>query len=361
MKKEGLKVLLSAGGTGGHLFPAQAIADKIRDECTILFVGKLLSQNRYFDQKKYPFKEISAATFSSKSPWKLLKASFQIVVGVFQSLKIIREFQPDYVIGFGSFFTLPLLIAALIKRVPIILHEQNSVPGKVNRLFSPYAKLSAITFPLTAKLMKGKTQMVEFPSRFELKKIDRAEALGYFGLKEDKQTLLVFGGSQGGKGLNELVQQMAVGLAKEKIQILHFAGNKEAARAALETYQKLSIDFCVKEFETRMNAAWSIADLAITRAGAATIAELIAWQVPAILIPFPFATEDHQAKNGDFFVSTVKGGEMFIEKNATSAKLLASLQSLLEGSLQEKKENIRRYKETNDYPKLEEIIKKGML
>src|SRR5690348_4059699 len=101
------KVLLSAGGTGGHLFPAQAVADKIRDECEILFVGKLLSQNRYFDHKAYPFKEISAATFSSKSPWKLLKASWHILVGVFQSLKIIRQFKPDYVIAFGSFFTLP--------------------------------------------------------------------------------------------------------------------------------------------------------------------------------------------------------------------------------------------------------------
>ena len=349
------RVILTAGGTGGHLFPAQAVADKLQGQSDILFVGGGLNSNRYFDQNKYPFQEISTSTLSLRHPFKAIKASWSILKGVFQSFIIFKKFKPDLVVGFGSFFTFPLLLAAKIKKIPILLHEQNSLPGKVNRLFARSALLTAITFPETALLIQGKSERVSFPLRFSPKRVEKKEALEYFGLDFGKRTLLIFGGSQGGSGLNRLFMEAASSLPND-VQIIHFTGNKEVKEKALELYQKLKLTCVVKEFEVRMDHAWSLADLAFTRAGAATIAELIAWEVPAILIPFPFATDGHQEKNGEHFTACVKGGSMFLEGKTNGKELQKVLDNYLRSDLMTYKDEIRRYKNTHKCKELHELI-----
>lgn len=345
------KVILSAGGTGGHLFPAQAVADKLQGKCEILFVGGGLGKSRYFDQSKYSFAEISTATFSLKSPWRGL---FPIFRGIFQSLRILRKFKPDVVVGFGSFFTFPLLVAAKLYRVPILLHEQNSLPGKVNRIFSRHAVTTAITFPETAKLLKGKSLRVAFPLRWVASRLDKKMALSYFGLEEGVKTILVFGGSQGGAGLNRLFLDVVPSLPKE-IQVIHFTGNAETKEKASAVYRECGVRSCVKEFEAKMDLAWNLADMAFTRAGASTISELMEWEVPALLIPFPFATDQHQTKNGKHFTDVVRGGVMFIEEKTNPPELKEAIETLLK-TQKIRKGLIQEYKRANICPELETLI-----
>ena len=306
-----------------------------------------LSVNRYFDREGFAFEDIPSATFSLHNPLKIVKGCRQIFSGVQKSRKILRNFAPDVVIGFGSFFTLPVLIAALIEKIPIILHEQNAIPGKVNRLFASFAHTTAITFPNTRtyfkKIARGRAVEVLFPLRQRGDEKNTLEqALKYFGLgASEKPTLLIFGGSQGAAPLNSLFLGALPYLPP--IRVLHFTGREERVEEARKCYEVRGIESCVKAFEPRMDLAMLVADCAVTRAGAATISELIEYELPALLIPYPFATENHQEKNGMHFVSIVKGGKMYKEKELDSAHLAAALCQELE-ALETTKKNIANYK-----------------
>jgi UDP-N-acetylglucosamine--N-acetylmuramyl-(pentapeptide) pyrophosphoryl-undecaprenol N-acetylglucosamine transferase len=349
------KVILSAGGTGGHLFPAQSLALAL-SEWEVLFTAGGLGCNRYFDRKRFAFEEIECATFSFANPLQVLKGCGKIVEGVRQGRKILNRFAPDLVVGFGSFFTLPLLIAATLEKVPFILHEQNAIFGKVNRLFSPFAHTVAITFPGTREYLnkKARKRAVEviFPLR-EKTTSTKEESWEYFGLTPSSPTLLVFGGSQGAARLNSLFLEAVASLPH--LQVLHFTGNEESAAEAKRRYRALGINACVKPFEPCMDRAMQIADFAITRAGAATLAELIEYELPALLIPYPFATGNHQEKNGSHFASQVKGGKMYKEKELEPA-LLANIISRQLSSLHEMKKNIADYKQQRQTRQLAELI-----
>lgn len=349
MKK---KIIFSAGGTGGHLFPAQAVAASLKGKANLLFVGGGLSKNPYFDRSEFEFVEIPTATLNLRSPKKLLFSCLKIAQGFFKSRKIIKTYRPDIVVGFGSFYTFPLLLAALTKKIPIVLHEQNAIPGKVNRLFSKRAKFTAVTFSQSQKHLSGKSVEVVFPLRFPMIRKEKKASLSYFGLFSNKITLLAFGGSQGGFGINRLMKEVAPFLPKE-FQILHFTGKKGEAEEIAKLYRDLGLSFCVREFENNMNEAWNVADCAFTRAGASTITEAISWEVPAILIPFPFAAENHQEKNAEHFVKEVKGGFMFSEKSAKSSEIKNAFDKLLSGDF---KENIIQYKKEKKLQKFEDLI-----
>lgn len=353
MKK---RIIFSAGGTGGHLFPAQAVAASLEKSATLLFVGGGLSKNPYFNRAQFDFKEIQTATINFKSPLKLIKASFKILSGFFKSRKIIAAFKPDMVVAFGSFYTFPLLLAALSKKVPIVLHEQNAIPGKVNRLFAKKALFTGITFSQTQKYLQGKCVEVAFPERFPLVRKDKKASLDYFGLHLNKITLLAFGGSQGGSGINRLMKQIAPLLPKE-IQILHFIGKHDKASTFTDLYNQLGLVSCVKEFENKMDEAWNVADFALTRAGAATITEAISWEVPSILIPFPYAAENHQEKNAEHFVQETKGGFMFVEKTLDAYEIKKAVDKLVKGDF---KDNIVAYKKEKKLKKFDELIVGGL-
>lgn len=334
---------MSAGGTGGHLFPAQAVAESLK-EYEILFVAGGLQSSRFFDRVQFPYKEISSATFSLAKPHKLLRSASRIVKGSFQSHQIIRSFSPDLVVGFGSFYTLPLLLAAKMHRIPIILHEQNAHAGRVNRLFSRFAHTTAVTFPVD---LKGNLQQVRFPLRSQKKE----DPWHYFGLERGEPVLLVYGGSQGALRLNELFLEAITHLSG--YQVLHFTGDHftgEKCESIQRFYEKLGIRHCVKPFEPNIHLALEIADLAICRAGAGTIADLIEKERPAILIPFPHATADHQRKNGLHFV----GGEVYVERELTAERLAKAISNF---PLLEKKQAIQNYKKNNDLIDLSDLIR----
>ena len=354
MKK---RAVLSAGGTGGHLFPAQSLAEALPD-WEILFVAGGLLTNRYFNRELFRFEEVPCATFSLTNPIQMCKGFGKICSGVRKSRKILNGFNPDVVIGFGSFFTLPVLVAASLMRKPIIIHEQNAIPGKVNRLFAPWAHAIAITFPLSRFYLNKKTAQksveVIFPQRKRTLSTD-LEAWDYFGLTPClKPLLLVFGGSQGATRLNALFLEALPRLPP--IQVLHFTGSESQAVCARARYQELNMDACVKPFETRMDLAMRIADCGVTRAGAATVCELIDHNLPALLIPFPFATENHQERNAEHFVSIVKGGKMYKE-NELDAVLLADCIVQQLADRETIRDNIKNYKHQRRAVQLADLIK----
>lgn len=349
------KVLVTVGGTGGHIFPAQALAvqlQKVDPSISIMFVGAGLASNRFFD-REWPFQEIASANLAFKGPIHLMRNCRDWIKGILQGRKILKSFQPQVVVGFGSYHTFPLLVAAKWADVPIVLHEANSYPGKVNRFFAPYAQAVGIHFPGTAKWMKGPTLEVGLPLRegYYTERCTTQEARRYFNLDPHRLTFLVFGGSQGALGINHLFSQAIIDHWAGKVkqfQVIHFTGDPLLADRLQRLYEEYKVEACVKAFETNMELAWQAADLMISRAGAVTLAEQMEMEVPGILIPYPFAADNHQDFNADFMVE-VGGAIKKAEAGLTSALLARTIEELVgqgQDRLKIMQERMRQYKKT---------------
>jgi UDP-N-acetylglucosamine--N-acetylmuramyl-(pentapeptide) pyrophosphoryl-undecaprenol N-acetylglucosamine transferase len=310
------KVVIAAGGTGGHLFPAQQLAEMLKGDSDLLILGHKITTSPFFERENIPFAEISAHPLKKG----FLKASWR---GFWQAVRQLRAFSPDVVVGFGSFHVFPVLLAAAILRKKIVLFEANCSLGKVNRLFLPFAKRIGFQFPVAVR--KG-VLVPLLPWKEGRKKMDPALAKQYYGLGSEQKTILVFGGSQGASFLNESAPQ-AIGRLKVKFQVIHFTGSKdlEAVRSA---YEKLAVVAAVKAFEKEMAYAYSAADLALCRSGASTVAELIQNELPALLIPYPHASDDHQRKNGVYLASGLKAARLISQAEASIERLIDELELL---------------------------------
>lgn len=326
-------IVFAAGGTGGHLFPAQALAEQILQKTShfqIFFAGADLQANPYFDKEKFVGCNITSSTPFRGNPFKAIKILF---AGVQESIRFLEEKKPSLVVGFGSFHSFPILCAAVLKKIPLVLFESNAIPGKVVRFFSRKAEWTGIHFAETERYLKGKTIDVHIPSTTLLEDslLSKEEARRQFGLKPDLFTLLVFGGSQGAQEINKLIDGMLPLLEKEKfpLQLIHFTGNEPMAQEIRLLCRHLQVPCYVKKFEKQMDIAWRACDLAICRSGAMTLSELLRYKVPAILIPYPRAADGHQLKNALFFEKEVKGGITMQEETATAEKLFISLLPLV--------------------------------
>lgn len=343
------RILITAGGTGGHIYPAQALAQqlvKLSERSEILFAAGGLSANRYFDRSRFAYREVSCAPLITKNPFTLIKNGGVIIKGIWQGLQIIRQFRPHVVVGFGSYYTIPILIAAALSRVPFVLHEANSIPGKANQWFAPYAAYVGVHFPFTASLLKGEAVEVGMPLRegYASSSIDKAAALDYFGLPKG-QTLLIFGGSQGAQGINQLISQALPLLQGMPLQFIHLTGSDEEADRMRACYAQYQLPVVIKPFEKNMQLAWKAADLFVGRSGASSIGEAMEFEVPGILIPYPHAAENHQDKNADFFVENVGGGIKLVQKSLEGKRLAEELKTFCLGdSVDRKRQAIRSYK-----------------
>ncbi len=351
------KILLTVGGTGGHVYPALTLANQLKaslQDPSITFAGGHLGSNPYFDKSAFQFYDTPCGTLSSRNPLKFLKNGYHTIHGVLQSRCILRELKPDIVIGFGSYHTFPVLVASKLMGIPFVLHESNSIPGKVNKLMAPYALFTGVQFPSAASFLKGKVIEVGMPLRegFHKGTRTRQEACEYFGLSPKGKTVLIFGGSQGARALNSLVVEAfkkgrMSPISFPSLQAIHITGTAEEAQRCEAAYQNCGIPACVKPFEGRMDMAWQAADLVIARAGAGTLAEEFEFEVPGILIPYPYAADGHQDRNGEFLVSQVGGGEKYAEKELTPLILKDIIASFFveEGlKLKKMQEAIRYYK-----------------
>ena len=330
-------ILISVGGTGGHVFPAQALARqlyKTDPNINILFVGSGLASNIFFSKSEFNYHEVSSGTFSRKKILPSIKSFGSIAKGVYSSWSIMGSYKPDVVVGFGSYHSFPALVAAKMRGVPIVLHEGNSVPGKVNSFFSKYARVTTVNFPQTAYQLKGKSLQVSFPLRegYTTSFAAKEDARKNFILHPNKFTFLVFGGSQGALSLNTHFCSAVMDLVDRtsNFQILHLTGNDEVTEELRDFYRQLPVDACVKNFETRMDLAWQAADLVVARAGASTIAEQIEMETPGILVPYPFATDGHQDKNADHMANEIKGAIKLTESELMPTKMSQAISNLVE-------------------------------
>lgn len=319
------------------MFPAVALAgqlQKISPVAEIFFVGGGLKNNPFFQDAGFAFEEIASSTISTFRPFPFIKATSKIVKGFWQSLSLLRRFQPDVVISFGSYHTLPLLAACRFHSAPVVLHESNCAPGRVIYHFSKYAHVTGVQFPEVMSRLRGKAIDVGMPLRDGYAKAlsSKTEARAFFGLEANKFTILAFGGSQGAVKLNTILSSaIADHLAPHtrKFQLIHLTGEPAAIQQLQEKYKQAAINSYTAAFEKQMHIAWSAADLVISRAGAASIAEQIEFEVPGILIPYPHATENHQEKNADHMVTKVGGALKLLEDQLTAEQLAKTVSSFV--------------------------------
>jgi len=345
------RVLITAGGTGGHLYPAQALAQELINQessSDVLFVAGGLKKNPYFDHERFPFQEISSSPLLSRNPLNCFKGMKNLIKRLTQSVSIVKSYRPDVIVGFGSYYTVPILIAARSMRVPIILHEANSIPGRANKWLAPLATHVGIHFPSTSSFFKSKAIEVGLPLRegYNLNAMSKKEALAHYGLSPDRKTLLVCGGSQGAQAINDLIGKCLPILRELSLQIIHFTGSAEKAAELTALYAAQHIPANVKAFESQMNFAWCAADAFVGRSGASTIAESLEFEVPGILIPYPYATDQHQEKNADFLIENVKSGWKLLESGLTSELLGKTIEQLFNEKQElDFKKNLRAYKQ----------------
>jgi UDP-N-acetylglucosamine--N-acetylmuramyl-(pentapeptide) pyrophosphoryl-undecaprenol N-acetylglucosamine transferase len=295
-----MKVIFSGGGTGGHIFPAIAIANelkKIEKEVKILFVGaKGKVEERIVPENNFELMTINISGLN-KNIKGIFGLPFKILGSLKKCRKILNDFGPDVVVGTGGYASAPLIYSAVKKNIPALIQEGNSYPGKVTRFLSAKVDKVVISFKDTLNYLKRKDNVIQIshPVRLSLKKSDRNDAHKFFNLDPHNKTLFIFGGSQGAKAINNFVRNNVKILSKKGINIIWQTGKGdfEDAQSYMTEYGNVK----VLEFVKEMDIAYSAADLVICRAGVSSIMELSYLGIPAILIPFPSAAENHQEKN----------------------------------------------------------------
>lgn len=297
--KSGYRFLFAGGGTGGHLFPAIAVAEEIKKlvpESDILFIGtRTKIEGKVIPQLGYKFKPIWIKGFSRRISVGNLLFPIKVVVSIVQSIIINLRFRPKVAIGSGGYVSGPAIFGSSITGAKVILLEQNSYPGITTRLLEKYAKEIHISFSDSKKYFKNveKLLLTGNPVRTNLTFARKEDALKEFGLSADYKTLLVLGGSLGAGSINDAVANLIGKFEDNKLQVIWQTGNYY-----FDKYKNIVSKFVkVYPFIDKMNFAYSACDIMLARAGATTIAELLMLGIPSVLVPSPNVAENHQYFN----------------------------------------------------------------
>ncbi|MBU3697744.1 undecaprenyldiphospho-muramoylpentapeptide beta-N-acetylglucosaminyltransferase [Dechloromonas sp.] len=328
-------ILIMAGGTGGHIFPALAVATQLRDAgWRVVWLGNPDGMEaRLVPQHGFEMVWVKFSALRGKGILRKLLLPLNLLRGFWQGLQAIRQVKPDVVLGMGGYITFPGGMMAALTGVPLVLHEQNSVPGLANRVLAGVADRIATGFPNVFK----KGAWLGNPVRLEIAAI-AAPAERMAG-RNDALRVLVIGGSLGAAALNEIIPQgMARLTAEELPQIVHQAGEKHLD-ALKANYAAAGVPAHCVAFIDDMAGAYEWADLVICRAGALTVAELAAAGVASILVPYPHAVDDHQTGNARFLVNV--GGAFLLPQPDMTPDSIALIRNYSRGQLQEMAEKAR--------------------
>ena len=327
MAEGGPHILIAGGGTGGHIIPALAVADELKSRygAEILFVGTTRGlESRLVPQAGYPLQLIRAGQLNNVSLGTRLKTLIDLPRGVLQCVGLLRSFRPRVVIGVGGYASGPAMGAAIALGIPTLAFEPNAVPGMANRLVGRRVDAAAVNFPAAAQFLRN-AQVTGIPVRAEFFRLPPRPSDG-------APHLLVFGGSQGARVLNNTMPQITAALldAVPGLTILHQAGARhaETTTAAYQASGAPADRWQVAAFLDDMPHRFAAADLVLSRSGASTVAELAAAGKPAVLIPFPQAADDHQRKNAEE-MEQAGAASLLVEAELTPQKLLAVLTRLL--------------------------------
>ena len=321
---------MAAGGTGGHLFPAIAIADeikKLRTDAEFLFVGtKGKIETRIVPQKGYLLSLIWISGFHRSLRLDNLLFPIKVVVSLVQSFFLIKRFQPNIVIGTGGYVCGPVLYVASLLGIPIVVHESNSFPGITTRMLSTRAARIFTAFSTTARWLKRKDniELAGTPTRDVLGTVSREDGIKFFNLDPSKKTVFVFGGSLGAASINEAVKLLVNDFIDSNIQLIWQTGKTDAVLVKEMATMK---NCWVNTFIDKMEYAYSAADVVVCRAGATTLAELTRLGKASILIPYPHAAADHQTVNAQTMVDA--GAAVMIADRDVKLKLKATISSII--------------------------------
>lgn len=350
-----MKIIISGGGTAGHIYPAIATAQVLKDKygAEILFIGAI-SRMEMDKVPKAGFEIIGLPVegLKRKITHKNLIVLAKFIRSLFKANRIVRKWKPDAVVGFGGYASAPVIRVAQLYKIPTILQEQNSFPGIANRLHAKYAKVICTAydgmerfFPKTRIVKTGNPLRVKYDGAFTEER--KTEAYQYFGLSSDKLTVIVTGGSLGAGTINSAMEKL-VSAEKKSSSPIQFVWQTGAYYWEKEQkfFQGISSDMSLQvkmvSFIDRMDLAYAIADMIVCRAGASTISEIQMLGIPAIFVPSPNVAEDHQTHNAEALVK--ENAAIMIPDSELSGRLYSEISKLAEDDLRRKQisDNVRK-------------------
>ncbi|HUS03080.1 MAG TPA: undecaprenyldiphospho-muramoylpentapeptide beta-N-acetylglucosaminyltransferase [Chitinophagaceae bacterium] len=348
----GCRIVIAGGGTGGHIFPAIAIANALKakqPDVEILFVGaKGKMEMEKVPQAGYKIIGLYIAGYNRSSLFKNILLPFKLAKSFSQVTKILKEFQPHAVIGVGGYSSFPVVRLAQTRGIPTFIHESNSYAGKSNAILATRAtKIFVAAYGMDKFFPTEKILMTGNPVRniFSDKNISRKEALEFFGLKEELKTVFVVGGSLGAKSINTVIENNLDFFKKNNLQLIWQTGKDYDGVAASAEEERTNI--WTNAFINNMEYAYAAADIVVSRAGAMAIAELCVVGKPVIFVPYPHAAEDHQTANANALVT--EHAAVMIKDSEVEEKLIPTIASLANDTerANELKENISKLGNTN--------------
>lgn len=368
-----MKVIIAAAQTGGHINPGIAIANKIKKEnknSEIMFIGTTRGlENDLVPRAGYKLKTIEAHGISRRITIKNVKNMIKTLKGLSEAKKIIKEFNPDIVIGTGGFICGPVLMAARKLKIPTIVHESNSFPGITTKLLSKRVDTVLVAFEDAVKRLPNAKKVVVTGTPTKIKKVDlnktqREKLINELKLNKDMPIVLVFGGSQGAKSINTTLIDIIKNKTNKNYQIIWASGTSQYD-VIKEKLDKLGININniknvkILPYIYNMEEIMNLADIIISRSGAMTITEIAITQKPAIFIPFPFATENHQEYNARVLVNA-GSAKLILDKDLNEKILSDTLNEMIKDKdkLQQMGENAKKVAIKNVEDKIYQEIKK---
>ena len=329
-----MKVLVSGGGTGGHIYPALALLNQIKKEdptSEFLYVGTERGlESRIVPEANIAFRSIKVEGFKRSLTADNIKTVMLFLKAIKESKAIVKKFEPDVVIGTGGYVCAPVIYAAAKLKIPTIIHEQNSVAGVTNKFLAKYASRIAVCFEEAKKEFSKYPEKVMFtgnPRAQEVSGVNKTSILTTFGLDPEMPTALVFGGSRGARAINETVGK-SLSMFKERDYQLLFVTGEVHYQQVKKDVKDISKQVAIVPYITNMPEVFASVSLVVCRSGATTLAELTSLGLPSILIPSPYVTNDHQTKNAETLVNN-GAAEMIKEEDLTVQSFLHKLDDLM--------------------------------
>jgi UDP-N-acetylglucosamine--N-acetylmuramyl-(pentapeptide) pyrophosphoryl-undecaprenol N-acetylglucosamine transferase len=336
-----MRIVLSGGGTGGHIYPAVAIARECRHrmrDCELLYIGtKRGLESTIVPKEQIPFESIDITGFKRKLSLDNLKTVIRFVKGVRRSSQLLRQFKPDIVVGTGGYVCGPVVYAAAKMGIPTVIHEQNVIPGLTNVFLSRYASVVAVSFQGGEQYFPKakKAVFTGNPRATEVYRADKQNGYASLGLPQGSRIVLVVGGSRGARVLNETMIAMAGRLRSlPEIRFVYVTGEHyydNTIKRIQDTLGTMPDNLTIKPYVHNMPEVLAATSLVVGRAGASSLAEITSLGIPSILIPSPNVTNNHQTANAKQ-LKDAGAAEMFLESELTGDLLFASIRAIMSDS-----------------------------
>jgi len=335
-----LRVIITGGGTGGHVYPALAIArglQQMQQDVQILYVGTSKGlEADVVPRSGFPLATITVKGFERRQFWKNIPAIIKLGIGFSEAWLHVKSFRPHLVVGTGGYVSGPVCLVAVLQGIPVVLHEQNAFPGLTNRILARFARAVCLTFPEAAKRFPAHTSLVTtgLPVRPEILSADREASRRHFGLQEGQVFLVVAGGSQGARSINQAMLPVMEKMAgRGDVKLLHITGYRDY-ESYIAQLVKRGIDMgkcgniSIKPYVYDMENVLAAADLVIGRSGASFLAEILVRNLPSILIPYSHATSNHQEYNARS-VACKGAAVVILDKELKGNRLVREIEQLI--------------------------------